>query len=159
MEDNGFKLKYLPQHPILGQVTGNAIICRREFLEKNRSAVIGVLKTWAKSTVFMLENPKATAEIYAEMFPGSLPKGKTREQALKSYERIIRVRSPITKVDTAKGEKWGQFDKDNLALYIKEYLRIDPKAVDFSKYYTNELVDAVNDFDEDAVRNQARNYK
>ena len=93
------------------------------------------------------------------MFPGSLPKGKTREQALKSYERIIRVRSPITKVDTAKGEKWGQFDKDNLALYIKEYLRIDPKAVDFSKYYTNELVDAVNDFDEDAVRNQARNYK
>jgi NitT/TauT family transport system substrate-binding protein len=159
MENEGFKLKYIPQHSLIDKVTGNAIIVRRDYLEKNRNLLMGVLRAWAKATVFMLENPEATARIYAELFPESLPKGKTREEGLKNILRIIQIRSPIYAVDTSKGEKWGEFEKDRLLLYVKEYLEIDPARIDISKYYTNELINKVNEFDEKAVRLQARNYK
>ena len=53
---------------------------------------------------------------------------------------------------------WGKFDRDKLVMYIKEYLRLDPNKVNVDKYYTNELIDKVNQFDENAIKKQARNY-
>jgi hypothetical protein len=41
-----------------------------------------------------------------------------------------------------------------------EFLKLnDPKLGDISKYWTNEYIDYANTFDENKVKEQAKNYK
>ncbi len=47
---------------------------------------------------------------------------------------------------------------DKIAAYVR-FLGLEGKLPNVETYYTNEWIDFINQFDEDKVREQARNFK
>jgi hypothetical protein len=88
------------------------------------------------------------------MYPDAVPKNVPFEQALNS---AISTYTAYLSYITERDGKWGYMPPDLMQNYAK-FLGIDGK-VDITKYYTNDLIAYANDFDQQAVINQAKNYK
>jgi hypothetical protein len=80
-----------------------------------------------------------------------MPEQQAFDTTLKTFDTRIPV---FSKKPT---EKWGEYHADDWTTYLR-FLGLEGK-VDPKPYYTNDLIDEVNKFDENAVRQFARNYK
>lgn len=157
LEKASFPVKLLP-HPAQVQAikAGHTNSYRADFIEKNPQLVIGFNRAHAKGTVFSLTNPDATIRIFFRMFPEAVPKGIDFETAVKNAVDELVVRSP--KVKPLDGKTYGYHDPEAWRLYV-QYLGFDPAQVDPTRYYTNQLIEQTNQFDQQAIVEQARNYK
>jgi hypothetical protein len=88
------------------------------------------------------------------MFPDAIPKNVPFDQALQS---AITTYKAYLDYITERNGKWGYMPADLMQNYVK-FLGLDGK-VDLSQFYTNDLIDYANDFDQQAVINQAKNYQ
>jgi NitT/TauT family transport system substrate-binding protein len=159
IENLGFKLKYLPLTPGVKELFGAGVAVRRDFLAQNRAMTIGLLRAVAKGTVFVLENPEAAARIHWRLYPESKPKGKAEAEALRETVHIITSRSGKFAIDPVKQPKYGWNYPKGWEAFVKA-LDLDPARVgDVRRFYTNELIDEANQFDQEKIRALARSYK
>jgi NitT/TauT family transport system substrate-binding protein len=150
----GYDLRYLPRPSFAdGFITGN-FVARNNLNPDQMNAMKGYLRAYAKSIVFTKENPEAAIRISWKMYPEAKPKNVPEDQALKQAVDINKeYMSYIDKLDG----KWGYMPPDKMESYLK-FLDLTGK-VDVSKYYSNDWIPFINDFDEAAVKQQADNYK
>jgi NitT/TauT family transport system substrate-binding protein len=141
--------------PYFDDLIGNVIVAHEDFLANNKAVASKVLRCIAKATIFGLTNPEKTIKVHWQYYPATRPEGDEAEAMKKA--RIV-FDSRFSGYQVPAGVKWGE----NIAsqwqgvarLLQKEKLL--PPDYDVQASYTNELIDAVNDFDAQAVVEAAK---
>jgi NitT/TauT family transport system substrate-binding protein len=159
METLGFQFRYLPLPAATRSLFGPGLFARRDFLQKNRAAAIGVGRAVAKGTLFMLTNPTAAVRIHWKIYPEQMPQGVAPEKALQDALHVL-----TTQLD---GLRFGEGETiRQLGFYRPESVKAlfdvygyGDKIANSSRYFTNELIGEINAFDRDKVIEQARNFK
>ncbi len=159
MELNGAVFRYLPTTPYTDAYFQGGLFVRREYLETHREEVCAYVQGISKGVEFVLENPEAAIRIHWKIYPESKPRGVSEEEALRFSLGVLRSRM----------DKWDPADElvqEHGAYSHEEWMKIVQQvglgeSVDdqmVRSLYSNEVVDCANDFDAEAIREQARNY-
>lgn len=157
----GKKMRDLPTP--LNDLTGtSALVVRKDSIRDEPDRVVGMLRAFFKAMVFSQENPEAAIEMHWKQFPQSKPAATDDEAALQQSIEILNKRLEITGGPGPTGKFGVQDDAamqqtvDTFAEHGLISRRIDLKATGLIDY---SLADQYNDFDADAVRKQAAEWK
>jgi NitT/TauT family transport system substrate-binding protein len=149
-----YQLRYLPRPPFANQfITGN-IVARSNLSAGTYAALKGYLRAYTESIVFSKANPRAAMLINWHMYPQSIPKNVPFNQALNSAISVFT--KYLAYIGPLNGE-YGYMPAKEMQSYA-DYLGLKGK-VNVSKWYTNSLVAYANDFNKQAIINQAKHYK
>ena len=147
----GVKLRVLAQPP---QVKNAAIAYvfafSQDWYSTHQDQAATMVQGMIKALVVMLANPEAAVRISFYMYPQSVPTGISFDQAVKNAVNIIRIRAPVFQRTAGDNDKWCSFSKQDWASYV-DLLGLHGKA-DASVFYTDALIDRINDFDEAKLR-------
>lgn len=157
IESLGYKLRWLPQPPFIQEIiAGLSVAVHEDFLRANREMVGGFLRAITKGTVWYMTNPEATVRLHWKMLPESKPKGKSEEVALNETVPQLRVRSAYFRKELGGTNKYGAFYPPGWTAYAR-YIGVEGK-INIHDFYTNELIDMANDFDEARIRQAALSF-
>ena len=152
LENGGFKFHFI-EPPWISDLFGNVMITHEDTIKNHPDWVVKVARGIAKASVFGLANPEAAIRTHWKLYPETAPAEQT-DKAMADAEHIFNSRFEL--LEPAKGEKWGEnIDsqwKRAADLAIQENLI--PADFDVSNSYTNEFIDEINEFDEEAARNK-----
>jgi NitT/TauT family transport system substrate-binding protein len=159
MERAGIKFRYF-RHPTLSKFGNTAIIASNATIESKRAELCSFGRAMAKSTAFMLENPEAALAMWWTVSPGAR-RGATDAEALsngmiefmqiaRSYDIGFAPRARYGAYDTAAFQQFMDTMKDEGVI-----AQIPP----IGEVMTDAFVGCTNDFDVQAVRQQAREWK
>ena len=157
-ERQGFSFRRLESPQFAQHIFGNQVVVQRDFLSENEEILEGFLRALAKGTLFTTANPEAAIRIHYDLFPETLPQGMSLDEAVETNLATLTVRIPKLTPDEEEGEKWGANDLQDWLAYIS-YLGLGAEIADPAPFFTNELVDEVNEFDAEAVRRSASEYQ
>jgi NitT/TauT family transport system substrate-binding protein len=124
----------------------STVAMETSFVDENTELVEGLGRALAKATVFGLENPEETLDITGEAFPEEI---QDREFALALLEET----QSLFELPECADDQWG-YACEEAVQGVMDYLveteqisePVDPGI------FTNEFVDAYNDFDESEVK-------
>ena len=156
MEDNGYKLRYLPQSKLGTQMFALSLTVHEKSIRDRHAETQGWLRAVNKTIVFTLENPEAAAHLHYKMFPETKATGKSYDQIIKEGTSILRARAP--QMVPANERMRGEFAASGWSAWAR-FLDLDGKIKDVSPFYTNEFIATANRFDLDALKRSARSYK
>ncbi|MBI3077417.1 MAG: ABC transporter substrate-binding protein [Deltaproteobacteria bacterium] len=157
LEVHGYKLRVL-KTPKTEQLISVFAAARLPWVRENRKSAVGFSRAIAKGARFCIENPEASVYLHWKQFPQSRPKGLTEKEALRLDMAILKSRSPSWEINDRVPRKWGHHTKEDWERY-REFLGISPSVLpDVTRFYTNELVDEANRFDEQQIVRQARSF-
>ena len=161
MELAGIKFQKIYKDPRADTSIAGSIVVRGEDLQKRRQMLIGLARGIAKAQVFQKTNPTASVLIHWKAYPQTAPRGGKTPEAVKKATVVASVRIPIQSRNAFGTGKFGDLPSKDMKKF-QDYLVATsqlPKAIDVEKYYTNALIPKINDFDEAAIIQQAKNYK
>ena len=158
LERLGIPVRVIPHPPLIDKIrAGHVFTVREDSLKENRDAFVGYLRAFAKGVAFMQTNPEAAVRIYFKMYPESVPTGIALDQAVANAVAGVKFRVDHNTY-RIEGKPRGFMDIEAFKLYL-DFLAIDGSKVDLNAYLDSGLIDDVNKFDEQKVRDQARSYK
>lgn len=152
LAERGIVFPTVIKDPRAQNFIAGSLIVRTEDLEKNRDAMIGLARGIAEAQFFKTRFPEKTIEIHWKVYPNSAPREKSGD-ALASAKRVLSTRDAIQSKGTYGTGRFGDVPMEQFADF-QDYLVLIgelPKAVDPSVYLSNDLVDEINDFDEEAI--------
>lgn len=133
------------------------LITRAGFLKDHRDALVRFGRAIAKATVFAKANPEAAVRIHWKQYPETKQRGVSDEDAMKSSLASLHARlENVYEVD-------GMFGNSN-ARQIDGYLNLMRtggllKMGSIGGFWEPGLVREMNNFDKDAIRKMAREWK
>ncbi|MEK6709680.1 MAG: ABC transporter substrate-binding protein, partial [Nitrospinota bacterium] len=154
----GFEFRVIPYGKFLDDLFENSVWVNRKFLRENRRAVVGFLRGLAKGSIFFYSNVDATLQIHWTLYPESLPKGISKEEATRTYRQVLESRAPKLRMDK-KATRFGEFSREKWVAWVK-FLGME-KSLPLEKVnaiWTNDLIAEVNNFDVRAIEEQARRF-
>lgn len=158
MEALGEKFHYLPMPEWVKEVIGPGLFTSRKFLDANRDTVVEIGRIVARSTVFVINNPEAAIRIHWKLYPEQVPQGQPFDQAL--ARTLVGMKRQIEVLDFQDGDTVRKFGYMSPAA-IDRFLRINKvrdKISNPEHYFSNELIDEINDFDQQEMIDLARNF-
>jgi NitT/TauT family transport system substrate-binding protein len=158
IEAAGMELRYVPLPPNIPMIGGFYLQTRPEILAERRARAVGLARAVAKAEVFIRENPEAAAYVFLQMFPEVAPKGATLKQQIKAVMAPMVKRAALFVSYDKSIAKWGYIKPEEWNEEIR-FLGLGDKVKDASAFFTNALIDDINDFDAEKVRKQARDFK
>ena len=162
----GTPLRYLPLPPRYAALSAAWFGVNRQDLKENRRALVGVFRGIAKSTLFAYTNLDQAIGIHWQLYPETLPKNKSLDEAKKELTFLLKDRrqSLLRRTDDPD-QRWGASNPEEwrqliaLAAQTSENPQLPQQIGDVNRVFTNELIDEVNAFDKAAVIKQAREFK
>lgn len=160
LENLGYSFRHFTT-PETSKILSLMLIANEDFVKANRTATVKMAQGVAKGTLFTITNPAAAVRIHWAKYPSSKPTNIPEDEALKAAVRIVEARLAKYHIEKREVPKWGAFTKAEWEatqdfLYNSGMLK---EKIDVSRYYTNEFVDAINDFDAKDIVAKARAYK
>lgn len=155
IEAANIPIRILPRPKDVPLIGGLYLSAMESYIKANRKACIGFARGVAKSSEFLLANPKAGANVFLDLYPETAPRGASREDAIKSVLFAAQRRIPLYRPpypDTKMG-----FIREDELQRDAEFLGLDIK--DVKPLFTNEMIDEINNFDRGKIIEQAKNYK
>ncbi len=135
---------------------GSSYFVRDDYIEEHPEIIAKVLRCVAKGTAMALANPEGAVRTHWEVFPETKPSGVSDEEAFARGLHILEVRSEF--LEKGADEQWGEFPPQavaDLVAFMEDTGEIEP-GLDPTTLYTNQFVDQINDFDQQAVEEQAK---
>jgi NitT/TauT family transport system substrate-binding protein len=129
----------------------------KPWYEAHKKAAAQLLKGMIRAIIVMLENPEAAVRISYYLHPEAIPAGVPFDNAVESAIKTIKIRAPVIERVVGTSNKWCDFPANAWNKYI-DMVGLKGK-VDPMKFYTDELIGQINDFDEPKLRAWARNLK
>lgn len=160
MENEGIEFRHFTT-PETQALLALAIVGNSDFVESNREVTVKFARGIAKAALFTITNPEAAVRIHWERYPDSKPTDVPEEQALKEAVHVLEARLEKYKIEGREDPRFGPFT-DAQWEATQNFLYDNGVVSDklpVSEYYTNEFIEEVNDFDHDAIIEQARNYQ
>jgi len=136
------------------EVNSNSLVAHTDMLKNNRDLLKGFAKAFAKSSYFVKQNPEAATAITLEKFSSIKVDFPI---AVKAVEALVHIDNDFVTKHIGYGYhdrvKWSQLVQDAL----KEGVISEPVALD--EIFTNEIAPYANQFDREAVKEDAQNYE
>lgn len=129
----------------------------KPWFASNKATATELLKGMIRAMVVMLENPEAAVRISYHMYPEGVPSGVSLDKAVQDALLTIKARAPAIDPQLSASKKWCDFSPDAWKQYVG-VLGLEGRA-DASKFYTDELIGTLNNFDEAKLRQWARDLK
>ena len=122
-----------------------------------REGFVRVCRAHAMALAFADENPEAAVQAHWEVYPESKPTGIDDEAALAQAVTVLNSR--MANMQPIDG-RWGWSTPAQIegAMELQILSGQLTELLDIDDVYTDELIDEINDFDEEAVREMARNW-
>ena len=149
----GIVLKYLSGEKVLDNCS-NSLIVSLDTYKNKKDLIVRFLRAYARGSYFTKLNPKAATEMVLEKYPSIKVEFGA---ALKAIEGLVYIDN---NEDTAK-YGYGYHNKDKWAINVADALTngMITKDIPLDQIYTNEFVEAANQFDHKAIEADAANYK
>ena len=143
IENAGIKLRYLPRPSKVPMIGGLFLGYRKDFLAANKDLCIAYAKSVAQASEFLIANPQAGSSAFLKMFPATAPRNVTPEQAVEKTVVSIRKRIDLYAAPYPNAKMGQIFESE----FETEAKMLDIKDLDYKSFYSNELIDRINDFD------------
>jgi NitT/TauT family transport system substrate-binding protein len=156
LENNGFEFVQIAP-AWSNELPGNVLIAKEEAISANPELAIKIARGIAESTLFGFANSSASVRNHWKLYPSTKPQGGDDEKALRDAEHVFDARFDLMKLPPGV-TKWGlNIDakwRELADLTIEQGLL--PRDFDSKSAYTNELIDKINDFDADKIKELAK---
>jgi NitT/TauT family transport system substrate-binding protein len=140
-------------------LTSQVVIVNNDFAAEHPDLVIGLGRAMAKGTVFGIANPEAGVLVMAEVSP-EMAGIEDMAASIDAFNWAIRVNTPgpVATLEETIGlqNELGVEAAMTLLLGLEEGGLAEP--VDLSVLLNNDLIDDFNDFDREAITEQAESY-
>lgn len=132
------------------------LVANASTIEDEREMMVGLGRAISKGMIFAEENPEATIELYWQENPESVPTDIDEDEAMERALRTLEARGENTEpVDGT----WGLATDDQVREHLEVVVEFnDLNEISVEDVWTDELLEEINDFDEDAIREEARNF-
>jgi NitT/TauT family transport system substrate-binding protein len=157
IESAGIPLAYLPRPASLPMVGGQFLMAQKKLVETERKLMIGYGRSVAKASVFLLANVTAGAIAFLKMYPETAPRGSTQEEGVKATLEAISRRVKLY-APPYPGAKMGSINPVEFTTEA-EMNGFKITRSDLERYYTNALIDGINDFNPEKIRADAKAYQ
>jgi NitT/TauT family transport system substrate-binding protein len=156
VEIAGIKMRKLPA-PEFARFPSNGFLALEDTIKNRRKESVGIARSYAKATVFVMANPEAAVRILYEVFPQTKPTGKDDETAVRDDVRVLRARLEHMQLAPAGVSRWGENSEANFGAYLTFMLKwgIIKEKVEAKDVITNELIDEINRFDASRIKAEA----
>ncbi len=154
VETLGVKFRYFTR-----EAPSAVIAVNTNFLEKNRDAVVKVLRGVALASTFAQRNPEAAVKEFWKIH--GAPKGLTEKEALDRSTHVLASTAKLWKDNKDAGTKWGDMNDatwNGMQQFLIQQQQLTA-PVPVADLYTNALVDAVNSVNLTPAIDAANTYK
>lgn len=127
-------------------------VMREDTDEAKRDVIARYIRAVIKSAIVAQENPEHAIEVNWEMYPASKPVENV-EKALEEAKVSLNV--SVSNYKKADNGQWGYINKERWEKFVANNGFTD-KIPDVTILYDYSLLDKINDFDEEAVREKAK---
>ncbi len=161
MEEKGIKFSKIIKDDRADAAFSSSLVVREDALKDRRQALVGLARGIAKAQLFESENLEAAARIHWQVYPQSAPREGLTPEVIEETKKVLEVRQHIQSKDAFGSGTFGDIPPDYMVKFqdfLVETGQLE-KAIDPTAYYTNELIDEINDFDADAVVEAAKTFK
>jgi NitT/TauT family transport system substrate-binding protein len=155
IEAAGIGMAFLPRPKDLPLIGGQFLMAKKSMLKDNRDLLVGYGRSVSKASEFVLADPAAGAKAFLEMYPETAPRGSSTEEAVKTVLVAIGRRIKLYKPPYPNA-KMGSINPQE---FKTEAEMNGWKIADYSSFYTNELIDAIDNYDLKKIQAQAVAYK
>lgn len=158
-ENQGAKLKIITSKT-LDAAPGFILATTEKFIAENPEIVKKMGRIYAKAHVFAMTNPTATVDAYWKAVPANKP-AEVTDKVIADQAHILQVGLRDMRVDNRPDTRFGWNDADGINA-MQDYLIANgarSEKLPVEEIFTNEFVDAYNDFDVEAVKKLAAEYK
>src|SRR5216110_931365 len=155
IEAAGIGMQFLPRPKDLPMVGGQFLMAKKSMLKGDRALLIGFGRSVSKASRFLLADPTAGAKAFLDMYPETAPRGSSTEDAVKAVLVAIGRRIKLYEPPYPNA-KMGSINPQE---FKTEAELNGLKISDYSAFYTNELIDAIDNYDVKKVQAQAVAYK
>ncbi len=160
VENAGVKLRLLDTSAI-DRFPSNGFLALEDTLKARRKEAIALARSYAKGTIFAINNPEAAIRILYEVFPQTKPTGKDEATAIADDAKVLQARAQNWKLEKAGVKRWGENSEANYGAYAEFMFKtgIIKQRVEGKDLITNELIDEINRFDPAQIAAEAKAYK
>ncbi|HYG41780.1 MAG TPA: ABC transporter substrate-binding protein [Bordetella sp.] len=154
-ENMGIKLRRFTTPAAEELVFGGSYFVRDDYIKKHPEIVQKVLRCVAQGSALVLANPEGAVRAHWKVYPSSKPTNLDDAQAMAQALNLVKVRSEFIRLDD--GQRWGEFPA-GAAKAMVDFMRKNDRLkeeLDPETLYTNQFVEAVNDFDPKTTEQQA----
>jgi len=157
VENQGIKLRYIDM-PIQAQLAPYTLAATDDYIKQHPDIIKGFCRAWVKGFTWAIANPQGAVAIFYKYFPASKPSGIPEATAIQQDAHVVEA----WMVNASKFQEplWGQLYPEKWAFGQQYYTKLGliKQQLDPTQYYTNDFVKACNDFNKDALREQAKKY-
>lgn len=158
-ETRGLKLRRLDA-PAYKDMFGLSFIFSEKVMNEEPDVVAGLLRGVAKATLFALTNPQAAAQLHWKIYPASKPTGVDDAKAIS--DTVFGAKGRFAKYNPSgrADARWGAGSVQ--AWQAMQQLALDAGIIkqsrDIGAYWDDKYLAQANNFDQNAVINQAKNF-
>jgi NitT/TauT family transport system substrate-binding protein len=154
IEGANIPFRLLPRPANLPMIGGQFLTARKQVIAEQRALCVGLGRSVAKASTFLLASPDAGAKVFLKLYPETAPRGSSTEEAIKAVLQASARRIQLFKPPYA-GAKIGQI---NPTEFVEEAKMFDYKIGALDGFFTNDLIDDINKFDAAKIAADARGY-
>ncbi|MDC5698839.1 ABC transporter substrate-binding protein [Intrasporangium calvum] len=159
MEQAGGKLRYIKPDSY-STLFSTTFVGQADWVSKNPKLVEAFGKAWAQATVWATKNPEGAVNLLWKHYPQT--KTSDSPDLLTKQVQLFEGRNESAlSGDPIARKTLGEYPADGVAKWADFALKaqITPNKVDSDRMYTNQFVQAFNDFDAKAVEDRAAAFK
>ena len=161
MDSLGLDFEFLPRPEGFPKIGGLFLRAQPEYMEAHPEVVVGFGRASCKGTNFVLENLNGATWIFMQMFPEAAPAGDTIEEQVDSLAASVVYRAikrdGYRSWDPAYQDVCGYISEEEVKDEV-EWYQWDITDEQLSLFYTNEFSDEMNNFDKEAIRQEAADF-
>ncbi|MCH1881344.1 ABC transporter substrate-binding protein [Agrococcus sp. ARC_14] len=145
--------------PGAAELTAGGLAASTQALESDPELYERIGRAVAKGVVFAQANPEAAIRILFETHPEAMPQGVPEDQAIANGVTVLEARLANLGID-AETSEYGRFDDAALQANVDFLLSAGEiaSAIPVDEFWDAGRIEAINEFDFDAVRQQAQSY-
>lgn len=160
IENTGQKLEYI-QLPLVARLASFALATTESYIREKPEAIKGYCRAIAKGWHFTLTNPEAAIRIFHDVFPETRNPAVDEDVAVAQDMHILEMWLANGAAGQREGFGYGHNYPDlwefSAQYFTDQGLLEGTTSVEAA--YTNEFIDACNDFDREAIAAAARDYQ
>ena len=161
LAQSGVQLQPAIVDPRAKDLFASNLVVRADDLKNKRDILIGIARGIAKAQVFSQANPEAAVRIHWKVYPQSAPRDGITDKTVKDEAAILAVREKLYSKNAMGTGKFGDIPPEKVSAvqnYLVETGQLE-KKLDASVYYTNELIDEINKFNDADIVARAKSIK
>jgi NitT/TauT family transport system substrate-binding protein len=144
----------------LDPAPGFVLATTDKFIAENPEIIRKLGRIWAKSQLYAETNPEAVVRAYWDSFPENRPSAD-EDKALAEQVNILKVGLRDMRTADRPDQRYGWNDPNGISVFQDYLIENGARSVKIpiEDVFTNDFVDAFNDFDHDEVKAAAEAAK